>query len=167
MILSTKSDASTDGSLITVNSNKTSSSYRRYLERGDYATAIEKSIEYEKKGDKLVKLGRPELAQREYKKTIAIEEAILGDDHPVVNSFREKISTECDDCWQRSTLRKAMEAVYAGLKIEKQGDYLLKNGLTAQAKAEYEKALKIEEAVLGEHHPMTSSMKQKIILSTN
>ena len=90
----------------------------------------------------------------------------MGDDHPVVNSFREKIGTD-EECWQRSTLRKAMDALYTGLKLEKQGDYLVKNGLKDQAKAHYERALKIEEAVLGEHHPMTSSMKQKIILSTN
>ncbi|KAL3906061.1 MAG: hypothetical protein SGILL_009427 [Bacillariaceae sp.] len=179
IILSTESDVSTgsqitvntnknasNGSQITVNTNKTNSSYRRYLERGEYVTAIERSIEYEKKGDKLIKLGRNELAQREYKKVLVIEEAILGEEHPVVSSFREKIAIEDDHCWQRSTLRKAMDAIYTGLKHEKHGDYLLKNGLTNQAKAEYEKALKIETAVLGEDHPMTSSMKQKIIIST-
>ncbi|KAL3911447.1 MAG: hypothetical protein SGILL_007279 [Bacillariaceae sp.] len=179
MIILTESEVST-GSQITVNSkkntstgsqstantNKTNSSYRRYLQRGEFVTAIERSIEYEQKGDKLVKLGRNELAQREYKKVLAIEEAILGENHPVVNSFREKIAIEDDHCWQRSTLRKAMDAIYTGLKHEKHGDYLLKNGLTNQAKTEYEKALKIEAAVLGQDHPMTSSMKQKIIIST-
>jgi tetratricopeptide (TPR) repeat protein len=143
-----------------------SSSYRHYIARNEYSTAMERSIQFEMTGDELFKLRKYELAQRYYNKTIEIEEAILGKDHPVFKSLLEKLAMTDVDCWQRSSLRKASAVLHEGLQMEKQGDYLLKLGNKDRAKEEYEHVLKIEEAVLGEQHPITISLQQKIILST-
>jgi hypothetical protein len=117
-------------------------------------------------GDKLVKLGKPDAAQPYYDKTIVIEEAILGKNHPVVKALHEKLAFEDLTCWQRSTLRKSMAVLYEGLQMEKKANKLLKLDQKKLAKDELERVLKIEEEILGEQHPMTISLQEKIILST-
>mmetsp|Transcript_31528 Transcript_31528/g.52609 ORF Transcript_31528/g.52609 Transcript_31528/m.52609 type:complete len:176 (-) Transcript_31528:70-597(-) len=162
-----KSDVRDDdaSSVISTSSNRYTTTFRTRIARGEYASAIEESVRAERKGDQLTKLGRHDLAAREYQKVIDIETAVLGEHHPIVVSFREKIDSDHGG-WQKSSLTKAMEALHQGLKYEKQGDYLRKLGAKEYAKTEYEKALKIEEVVLGEHHPMAVSLKEKIIIST-
>jgi hypothetical protein len=53
--------------------------------------ALSKSLDIEKEGDQLRRLGRVELAQRRYKKSYTIEKAVLGDEHPMVISLQQKM----------------------------------------------------------------------------
>lgn len=85
---------------------------------------------------------------KEYNKVLVLDKLVIGDDHPVTNSFKNKMASD-EETWEKCSLRKAMGLLYKGLKFEKTGDYLKRAGKPDLAKAQYEKALKIESLVLG------------------
>jgi tetratricopeptide (TPR) repeat protein len=138
---------------------------KQYIPRQVYAHAVEESLELEKKGDELDKLGRPELAARKYQKSVHLEEEVLGEHHPVVEEFHTKIINSEE--WKPSLHRVAADALSSSLAHEKEGDKLVKLGQKEKARHEYDVALKIEEKVVGQNHPMVNSLKEKIIINTS
>lgn len=130
------------------------------LPRGKSVAVLSKAIQYEKKGDELTKLGKHELAQREYIKGQKIEEQYLGKNHSVVQELKKKIKSE-QTTFKSTAQRKTMIALSQSIKHEKKGDYLLKAGRINAAECEYEQCLCIAQRVLGKDHPMVISLAQK------
>ena len=142
----------------------TSSSVRPLIIREQYTAALAKSIELEKNGDRLTKLGRFDLAMKEYNKSIQIEQAYVGQHHPIVSSYQDKLLEKYDSL-KRIQQRADSVALSKSLQLEKEGDKLQKQGKNKLAQRKYEKSYTIETAVLGADHPMVSSLEQKIVIS--
>jgi hypothetical protein len=136
--------------------------------REDFSVAIRQSIELEKKGDDLKSRGMTHQAMKKYQKSLTIEEHILGKSHPVVSAFYEKLdevngwATSPTVSSQPVSLRLAAFALEESLELEKEGDRLWKIGKHDLARRKYEMAYSIEIIVVGEHHPMVSSLQEKI-----
>jgi hypothetical protein len=137
---------------------------KQYISREKYVAALNLSIQSEKKGDELTKLGRPELAAREYAKSIKIEESLLGKSHPLVEKLRSKLTAKKG--WTKTAQRNEMNALEQSFKHEKRGDYLVKTGQKDSAIREYTASLKIEMTIMGKEHPVVTSLVQKVILAT-
>jgi hypothetical protein len=128
--------------------------------RGDGVTALTKSIQCEKKGDELIKLGHPECAQREYEAGLKYSLLCFGREHHLVSEFRNKV--ESDQCgWQRTAQRKTMQELSQSLKHEKHGDYLVKVGRPQLAAREYQLSLAIEKRIIGAGHPLVGALEEK------
>lgn len=125
-----------------------------------FSEAILESFQAEMKGDQLAKLGQEDLAQANYDRLLEIEEEFIGEEHPVVVAFHEKLEKE--EGWEKTAIRDASSHLAKAIKFEKQGNELRKLGQNDKAKLEYEKVYKIEAAILGEDHPMTIAMREKI-----
>ncbi|KAL3924808.1 MAG: hypothetical protein SGILL_000818 [Bacillariaceae sp.] len=138
---------------------------REYVPRELYAHAIQASLDHEHKGDELEKLGKPELAAKEYDKSLHMEEHWIGKGHPIVKEFQEKLH-EPTGSWKRAAHRHGADALKASLQHEKAGDLLCKAGDKETAKKEYNTALAIEEHAVGKNHPMVTSLKKKAIIAT-
>ena len=136
-----------------------------HVPREVYAHAIQVSLDHETKADELEKLGRPELAAKEYDKSLQMEEQWIGKEHPIVKEFQEKLH-EPTGSWKRAAHRHGAEALKASLQHEKAGDFLCKAGDKEKAKMEYNSAVAIEEHVVGKNHPMVTSLKEKAIIAT-
>jgi tetratricopeptide (TPR) repeat protein len=141
----------------------------RRVPREVFAHVIQESLDHEKKADELQRLGKLDLAAREYEKSLELEEKCLGKDHPVVRAFRHKLELPStpETSWKRTAHRPAAEALAESLHHEREGDYLHKLGYNDLAKHEYDMALKIEKHVVGPDHPMVTSLEQKVILEMN
>ena len=118
------------------------------------------SIESEKRGDSLIKRGRPELAARAYAKCLNIEEKVLGKDHSLVEELRTKTTQKSG--WQKTAQRKRMIALDKSFQHEKQGDYLRLNEKESLAIREFQYSLRIEEIALGKDHPVVAALRSKI-----
>ena len=118
------------------------------------------SIECEKRGDSLIKRGRPELAARAYAKCLKIEETVLGENHSLVKELRTKTAQKSG--WQKTAQRKRMIALDKSFQHEKQGDYLRLNEKEALAIREFQYSLHIEEIALGKDHPVVAALRSKI-----
>ena len=140
----------------------------RRVPREQFTHAMEVSLNHEKKGDELQRLGRIELAAKEYEKSLELEEKYLGKDHPVVEDFRHKLDVPPTTApWKRTAHRPAAELLAESLHHEREGDFLHKLGYDDLARHEYDAALKIEKHVVGAEHPMVTSLEEKIILEMN
>lgn len=128
--------------------------------RSKYAAALVKVLQYEKKGDELFKLGRQELAYREYNKGLKLEEQLFGKSHPVVQELQHKLKSE-QTGWKKAAQRVKMVALSQSIKHEKHGDYLFKNEKVSLAAREYEQCLNIEQRILGKDHPLVVALAQK------
>jgi tetratricopeptide (TPR) repeat protein len=71
-----------------------------------YLKALKKSIEHETNGDQFKYMGRYDLALKEYQKSLDLEQATIGRDHPVVASLYRKMAGTLKGLgqWERSTL---------------------------------------------------------------
>ena len=141
------------------------STIQSHIPREAYTHAIKESLDHEAKADELEKLGSEMAATKEYVKSLHMEENCLGKDHPIVKEFQEKLHQPIGS-WKRSAHRTGADALKASLEHEKAGDFLIKAGSKEHAKMEYKSALAIEEHVLGKNHPMTASLKEKVIIAT-
>jgi tetratricopeptide (TPR) repeat protein len=112
-----------------------------------FSEAVLEAFQAELKGDKLTKLGMDDKAAREYDRTIAIEEEFFGDEHPVVLAFHEKLERE--EGWEKTAIRDATNNLVKAIRYEQAGNKLRKLGQNEKAVREFEKALKIESAILG------------------
>lgn len=146
-----------------MNDNNSHKEIKVHIPREVYAHAIEESLDHEAKADELEKLGS-ELASKEYEKSLHMEEQWIGKDHPIIKEYQEKLHQRAGS-WKRSAHRPGAEALKASLQHEKAGDFLVKAGDKEHAKMEYNSALAIEEHVLGRNHPMTTSLKEKVIIA--
>lgn len=124
---------------------------------------MSKSIELEKNGDKLSKLGKSELAMREYTKSLKIEKAYLGQHHQMVSDYRDKL-LEKDGSLKKTSQRLASLALAKSFNFEKEGDQLRRLGRAELAHRKYEKSCNIEKRILGADHPMVTSLQQKMII---
>jgi hypothetical protein len=78
-------------------------------------------------GDKLSKLGKMELAMREYKKSLKLEEVYLGQHHRIICDYHDKL-LEKEGSLKRTSPRLASRAVCMSLAYEKEGDHLRRLG---------------------------------------
>jgi tetratricopeptide (TPR) repeat protein len=136
-----------------------------YIPREKYSAALSKSIELEKNGDKLSKLGKLELAMREYKKSLKLEEVYLGQHHRMISDYHDKLLEKAGSL-KRNSQRLTSRALSKSLDIEKEGDQLRRLGRVELAQRRYKKSYTIEKVVLGEEHPMVTSLKTKMIISS-
>jgi tetratricopeptide (TPR) repeat protein len=60
--------------------------------RRKYLKSLKKSIEYESKGDALKRLGKYDLALKAYQKSLDLEQATVGRDHPIVAALYRKMA---------------------------------------------------------------------------
>jgi predicted negative regulator of RcsB-dependent stress response len=138
-------------------------SVKEHIPREDYTHGMSDSIKLEKDGDVLVKLGKSDLAMRTYKKSLSIEAKLIGKDHAMVSSFVDKMLKQDD--WKSASQRDATRGLAESLTLEKEGDTLQKLGKPDFALRQYQKALHIEQQLLGEDHPMVTSLQEKIALA--
>jgi predicted negative regulator of RcsB-dependent stress response len=149
---------SEEGSITSSASKWTTGS--RNIRHTIFSQAILESFKAEMKGDALAKLGKEDLAQASYDRLLEIEEEFIGEEHPMLLAFHEKLDKE--EGWEKTAIRDASASLAKAIKHEKDGNQLRKLGQNDKAKHEYEKVYKIEAAVLGEDHPMTIAMREKI-----
>jgi hypothetical protein len=147
-----------DGSITSGTSKWTTGS--RGIRHTIFSQAILESFKAEMKGDELSKLGMDDKARAEYDRLLEIEEEFIGEEHPMVEAFHEKLERE--EGWEKTAIRDASVKLARAIKHEQNGNKLRKLGLNDKARLEYEKVYKIEAAVLGEDHPMTVAMREKI-----
>ncbi|KAG7367613.1 expressed tetratricopeptide repeat protein [Nitzschia inconspicua] len=137
-----------------------------YVPREQFTHDIQESFDHERKADELERLGKHNLAVREYQKSLELEERCLGKHHPVVEEFRHKLEIPQDGpaSWKRTAHRHSAELLTESFQHEREGDILHKLGFDEKAKHEYDRALNIETHVVGKHHPMVIALKEKMIL---
>jgi hypothetical protein len=140
-----------------------SSSVKSQIPRERYTSALAKSIELEKIGDKMSKLDKSEKAIREYQKSIQLEKVYLGQYHQMVSDYHDKL-LEKEGSLKKISLRFASLALSKSLELEKEGDKLCVLGRIELAQRKYKKCYTIEKSILGDDHPMVSSLQQKMII---
>mmetsp|Transcript_12477 Transcript_12477/g.30042 ORF Transcript_12477/g.30042 Transcript_12477/m.30042 type:complete len:158 (+) Transcript_12477:300-773(+) len=149
----------TDASVISNTSSKWTTGSRG-IRHTIFSQATMEAFRAELKGDELTKLGMDEKAAKEYEKTLAITEEFIGEEHPVVEAFHEKLEKE--EGWEKAAITDASQKLVKAIRHEQAGNKLRKLGQNTKAVREYEKAMKIEASILGEDHPMTVAMQEKI-----
>lgn len=177
------------------------------IPRERYTWAVQRSVEHERNADQLMKLGKPDLAAREYQKALQLEDEWIGRDEPVVVDFHRQYNQmmkvkEADEhernadklmklgkpdlaaaeyqrslqlhdetpnyyrqyggYWKKTPHRTAVHALMESLKHEHEGDNLVKLGQPEKARREYERALEIERRVIGSEHPMAVALRLKM-----
>lgn len=145
--------------------NTSDLSVRSYISRQKYAAAVTASIQLETKADQLAKLGKWDLAMQQYQKSIDIQEACIGKHHSVVSAYHDKLVAK-NGSWKKTTIRPSSVGFLKSFQLEKEGDKLSKLGRPELAGRKYEQSYQLEKSMLGEDHPMVSSLRQKIILAT-
>jgi hypothetical protein len=125
-----------------------------------YATVLEASYKFEQHGDYLQRLGRYDLASREYTKSLHLQQGLFGPYHPIVESFHSKLLKKAGD-WRQTAPRPQLKALMNSLQQERHGDYLMKVEYPDKACKAYDSALHVEGDVLGFNHPHVVELLQK------
>ncbi len=155
---------SSTSSVCSSSTNTTTSSAQSYISRQKYAAAVTASIQLETKADQLAKLGKWDLALRQYQKSIDIQEAYIGNHHSVVSACHDKLLAKSGS-WKKTSIHPSSVGFLQSFQLEKEADKLSKLGRPELAGRKYEQSYKLEKSILGEDHPMVSSLRQKIILA--
>ena len=135
------------------------------IPRVKYSAALSKSIKLEMNGDKLSKLGKSDLAMREYKKSLKLEEVYLGQHIRTMSDYHDKL-LEKEGSLKRISQRLASRALSKSFDLEREGDQLLRLGRVELAQRKYQKSYTKEKALLGKDHPMVTSLQLKMIKSS-
>lgn len=145
--------------------SSTNTDVKSQIPRVKYSEVLSRSIKLEMNGDKLSKLGKSELAMREYKKSLKLEELYLGHHNKMISDYHDKL-LEKDGSLKRISQRHTSRALSKSFDFEREGDQLLRLGRVELAHLKYEKSYTIEKALLGEDHPMVTSLQRKMITSS-
>jgi hypothetical protein len=143
----------------------TNTNLQSQIPREKYSAALSKSIKLEMNGDKLSKLGKSELAMREYKKSLKLEEVYLGKHNRMISDYHDKL-LEKEGTLKRTSQRLASRSLSKSFDFEREGDKLLRVGRIELAQRKYQKSYTIEKTLLGLDHPMVTSLQRKMITSS-
>mmetsp|Transcript_26669 Transcript_26669/g.43859 ORF Transcript_26669/g.43859 Transcript_26669/m.43859 type:complete len:164 (-) Transcript_26669:30-521(-) len=134
--------------------------------RQDYVDGVWKFLETEQMADSFMQNGKARKARKKYKKSLLIQEQILGKNHPVVSDFQEKIRDSQMGGMGPGTMttRWSTMALLESLQMERRGDRLAEMGNYERARKMYERSYTIESIIVGENHPMVLMMHEKMSL---
>ena len=138
-----------------------------YYSTTQYSAALTKSVQLEKDGDYLSKVGKHELAIRKYQQSLDIRTKLFGSSHLIVKTFKHtKVDNDnISPSGPSSIVTKSSPGFYSlleAMKYEKDGDRLVKIGRSDKALLPYRRANDIEKRILGKDHPRTQYLQNKI-----
>ena len=137
-----------------------------YYSTTKYSAALTKSVQLEKDGDYLSKVGKHELASRKYQQSLDIRTKLYGSSHLIVETFKHTKVDNDNISPSGSTIVIKSSPGYHSLleasKYEKDGDRLVKFGRSDKALLPYRRAHDIEKRILGKDHPRTQHLQSKI-----